>query len=47
MPSSKTILEKVCGNNKKGTVWIHSQSSRSMHAIQREQPGNLHNHNVC
>ena len=34
--AARQFWKKVCGNNKKGTFWIHSQSSRSMHAIQRE-----------
>ena len=33
VPSSQTILEKICEHNKAGTLWIPSQPSRSLHAI--------------
>ena len=39
--SGKSLL-----NNKERTLWIHSQSSRPMHAIQRKQPGDMHYHYV-
>ena len=44
--SSKTILEKICGHNKERTLWLHSESSRSMYGVQRKQPWNVHNHHV-
>ena len=34
-------------DNKEGTFWLHSESSRSMYAVQRKQPWNMHNHHVC
>ena len=34
--AARQFWKKVCGHNKKGTFWVHCQSSRSMHVVQRE-----------
>ena len=47
MSSSNSILEELCGHNKKGPLWLHHESSRSMYAVQRKQTWNKHNHHVC
>ena len=33
MPSSKTVLEEICGYSKERTLWIQSEPCRPMHAI--------------
>ena len=34
--AARQFWKKVCGYNKKGTFWIYSKPSRSMHVVQRE-----------
>ena len=36
VPSSKTILEEICGHNQERIFWLSSKPSRSLHAVQRK-----------